>query len=313
VSRRGKRGPAGILLLDKPVGPTSHDLVGQVRRVTGYRKVGHGGTLDPFASGLLVLGLNSATRLLGYLSAGEKCYLARVHFGHSTDTDDHTGERMANGEIRFGHPELEQALSGFLGDIEQLPPVVSALKVNGERAYAAYRDRAERLELKPRQVSIRQLDIVGFEAPHLDLRVRCGGGTYIRALARDLGEKLGCPAHLSALRRESVGCLAVEDAVDPERFAAGWEAESGPGLLPPLAAVADWPRLQLSLEEVELVRHGGQPAPDWFRREGFEEAPPRTALVDEASRLVALVERSPEGEARLAMVLGEEHGAGLSN
>ncbi len=313
MSPRGRIGPGGILLLDKPVGPTSHDLVGLVRRVTGYRKVGHGGTLDPFASGLLVIGLNSATRLLGYLSEGEKSYHARIHFGHSTDSDDHTGEILERGECSFDRAAVEAALPAFIGEIEQLPPVVSALKVNGERAYAAFRDRAERLELKPRRVQIHSLELLGFEAPVLELRVRCGGGTYIRALARDLGQVLACPAHLASLRRESVGALSVDRAVDPDLLQKEWDGDHGPGWLPPLAAVANWPRLELDAAQVDAVRHGGQPRLEWFSGEGYEEVPERVALVDADSKLVALCEMDELRGPRLAMVLGEEQSAGSSD
>lgn len=311
MTRRGRVGPGGILLLDKPEGPTSHDLVGLVRRVTGYRKVGHGGTLDPFASGLLVLGLNSATRLLGYLSEGEKSYHARIHFGYSTDTDDGTGEILERGECSFDRAAVDAALPAFLGEIDQVPPVVSALKVNGERAYAVYRDRAEKPALKSRRVQIFELEVLDFAPPVLELRVRCGGGTYVRALARDLGEALGCPAHLATLRRESVGALSVANAVHPDVLAEGWEGDYGPSWLPPLAVVADWHRIVLDEEQVKGVRHGAQPRLDWFAGKGYEDVPERAALVDGDSNLVALCEVDPVRGPRLAMVLGEEQSEGF--
>lgn len=311
MSPRGRIGPGGILLLDKPVGPTSHDIVARVRRITGYRKVGHGGTLDPFASGLLVLGLNAATRLLGHLGAGEKCYRARIHFGIATDSEDATGEIVRRGECRLDRGRIEAVLPRFRGEIEQVPPALSALKVNGERAYALVRDRNQRPELPARKVSIHELQLLRFEAPFLELRVRCGGGTYLRALARDLGEALDCPAHLAELRRESVGALRVEDAVSIEELQAGWEGDRGPGWLPPLAAVEDWPRRVLGPEQVTAVKHGTQPRAEWFAGEESEALPRRLALVDEGSKLVALAERDRERGLRLIMVLGEEPDAGL--
>ncbi len=162
MSRRGRTGPSRIVLLDKPEGPTSFDLVRTIRTSSGYRKVGHGGTLDPFASGLLVLGLGPATRLMRYLSEGEKSYTGTIRFGSSTDTDDKSGKILQTAIPRFCALQLESALREFQGTIEQLPPMVSALKVAGKRAYALYRDAGTIPDLKPRKVVIHEINLLDF-------------------------------------------------------------------------------------------------------------------------------------------------------
>jgi len=304
VSRRGRKGPAGIILLDKESGPTSFQLVQRVRRLTGIAKVGHAGTLDPMASGLLVVGVGPATRLLRFLSEGGKSYRGVVRFTGSTDTDDATGTFLDRGHADFSDDELRRALDQFTGEIEQLPPRVSAVKVQGKRAYALVRDHGENPELKPRRVVIEEISLLRREGDEAEIRVRCGGGTYIRALARDLGERLGCPAHLASLRRETVGPFTLSRALGWKEFEQSYRRDGDAVLLPPLSAVEGWPRLPLSATRLETVRHGGQPSMDWWEGGAWPEDAPRAALVDEDGALAALAERGPAGP-RLLMVLTE--------
>ncbi len=209
--------PSGILLVDKPGGMTSHDVVARARRAFGTRKVGHAGTLDPMATGLLLLGVDSATRLLTYLVGLDKEYSATIRLGIATDTDDAegevTGETDASGVTRAA---IDAALDAFRGEISQIPSTYSAVKVDGRRSY----DRAragEEVVLAPRRVTIARFDVLAERREattvDLDVVVACSSGTYIRALARDLGAALGVGGHLTALRRESIGAFSVDDAV----------------------------------------------------------------------------------------------------
>ncbi|MHA6696050.1 tRNA pseudouridine(55) synthase TruB [Homoserinimonas sp. A520] len=222
---------SGILLVDKPQGVTSHDVVARTRRAIGTRKVGHAGTLDPMATGLLVLGVNSSTRLLTYLVGLDKEYLATIRLGAATDTDDAEGEftEIADPEAvdALIPLDLELAISALTGVIQQIPSSVSAIKVDGKRAYARARD-GEVVQLAPRTVTVSAFEIIGNElvAEHtasgprqywdVSVRVECSSGTYIRALARDLGRALGVGGHLTALRRTRVGPFGLEQATSVE-------------------------------------------------------------------------------------------------
>jgi tRNA pseudouridine55 synthase len=202
----------GLVVVDKPGGLTSHDVVARVRRLAGTRRVGHAGTLDPMATGVLVLAINRATRLLGHLTLEDKRYDATIRLGASTTTDD------AEGEVVESHPlgdltddQVRTALEGFRGEIDQVPSSISAVKVGGKRAYALVR-AGEKVDLPPRRVTIHALDITGLELPDVRISVHCSSGTYIRAIARDLGAALGVGGHLTALRRTSVGPFTLADA-----------------------------------------------------------------------------------------------------
>ncbi len=200
---------SGLVVVDKPAGLTSHDVVSRVRRLAGTRKVGHAGTLDPMATGVLVLGVNRATRLLGHLMLTEKAYDATVRLGVATTTDDAEGEVIATASTEgLDETAVRAALAGFVGEIEQVPTAVSAIKVDGKRAYQRVRD-GEDVQLKARPVTVHELVVhdVRRDGDHLDvaISVRCSSGTYIRAIARDLGARLGVGGHLTALRRTAVG------------------------------------------------------------------------------------------------------------
>jgi tRNA pseudouridine55 synthase len=208
-------GRSGILLIDKPQGLTSHDVVAKTRRAAGTRKVGHAGTLDPMATGLLVLGLNSATRLLTHLVGLDKEYLATIRLGQSTDTDDAEGQIVETRPAEaLTNTDIVSAIAHFTGPISQVPSTVSAIKVDGQRAYARAR-AGEDVILAPRPVTISAFEILSIRHgtfTDLDVRIECSSGTYVRALARDLGQTLGTGGHLTALRRTRVGPFSVENA-----------------------------------------------------------------------------------------------------
>jgi tRNA pseudouridine55 synthase len=202
----------GLVVVDKAPGMTSHDVVARVRRLAGTRKVGHAGTLDPMATGVLVLGVDRATRLLGHLMLTEKAYDATIRLGVSTTTDDAEGEVTAVHAVDGVREDVvRDELARFVGDIEQVPTAVSAIKVDGKRAYARVRD-GEQVELKARPVTIHELVVHEVALPDVRISVRCSSGTYIRAIARDLGTALGVGGHLTALRRTAVGPFGLSAA-----------------------------------------------------------------------------------------------------
>jgi tRNA pseudouridine55 synthase len=275
----------GVLPIDKPEGPTSHDVVAIVRRALRTREVGHTGTLDPFASGLLLICLGSATRLAEYLTGLPKAYLATLRLGEATDTDDLTGSVIGGGDAWRGLDEdaIRQALAAQVGDIMQLPPAYSAKKVEGERMYAVAR-RGGEVRRTAVPVHIESITVTAIRLPDVEFEVSCGSGTYIRAIARDAGETLGVGGHLRALRRTRVGAHSVEGALtlddvsDPERVRAA--------LITPLDAVAHMPRVSLDAEGVIAIGHGrGVPAPP----EVSDGVP--VALAD-GMRLAAIGERT---------------------
>ena len=219
----------GVLVCDKPAGMTSHDVVARVRRLAGQRRVGHGGTLDPPATGVLVLALGRATRLLPFLPTEPKRYLATVAFGAETDTLDAAGTVTATADASgVGEAGLLAAMAGFLGPQQQVPPMVSAIKVGGERLYAKAR-RGEQVERAPRPIVIHELELLGFtagERPLARIEVACSGGTYVRSLAADLGQALGTLAHLASLRRTAVGRFTEQEARTLEDLAGAGELEA---------------------------------------------------------------------------------------
>jgi tRNA pseudouridine55 synthase len=248
VSAAGRpAGPDGLLLVDKPAGITSHDAVARVRRALGTRKVGHAGTLDPMATGLLAIGVGRATRLLRFLGDLPKSYAGEGLLGIETDTLDAEGtvvrERPLTGVTADG---LRTAMEALTGQIEQVPPAYSAVKVHGERLYRAAR-RGETLEAPARSVRVDAFDLLWIEGPRFGFSVRCSGGTYVRTLVADAGAALGCGAHLTALRRTAIGPFDVSGARPPD----------DPGQPQPLErAVAHLPGLDLDAEEARVARHG---------------------------------------------------------
>jgi len=277
---------SGLLIVDKPQGITSHDVVSRTRRLAHTRRVGHAGTLDPMATGVLVLGINKATRLLTWITDHSKRYEAQVRFGVETTTEDAEGEvTSAKGCDGLGNEEIEAVLSRFRGTISQVPSAVSAIKVNGKRAYARVR-AGEDVKLEPREVEISLLETQGQPRSHrveyalegksthvncvdLNLVVECSAGTYIRALARDLGNALGCGAHLISLRRTRVGEFSIDCAHTLQSLDEAAEQSGGETPLP-LTSLSEaaremFPCLLLSEAEAGAFSHGQAP-----RREAGE-------------------------------------------
>jgi tRNA pseudouridine55 synthase len=291
----------GVLVCDKPAGMTSHDVVARVRRLAGQRRVGHGGTLDPPATGVLVLALGRATRLLPFLPTEPKRYLAEVTFGAETDTLDAAGTVTATADAAgVDEAALGDALAGFVGPQLQVPPMVSAIKVGGERLYAKAR-RGEQVDRVPRPIVISELELVGFtagERPRATLEVACSGGTYVRSLAADLGRALGTLAHLATLRRTAVGRFTERDAHTlAELEDVAGDPRSGKlaaAVLDPATAMAATPTRALDGEEAAALANGraleptGRPGP--------------VAAVGPDGRLVAVVE-DRDGRARPRVVL----------
>ena len=240
------RVPSGLLLVDKPHGITSHDAVSRVRRSLGIRKVGHSGTLDPLATGLLVMGVGRGTRLLRFLSEFPKLYEGTGVLGVETTTLDAEGDVVREAPVAVTEPELRAALASFVGDIEQAPPAYSAVKVGGERSYKAAR-RGEAVDSPSRRVHVYAFNVRRFDPPRFDFRVRCSGGTYVRSLVADVGHALECGAHVTALRRTAVGPFGVEEARPPD--------DPGP-LLPLERAVEHLAAVTLHEEEARVAAHG---------------------------------------------------------
>jgi tRNA pseudouridine55 synthase len=236
------------VLVDKPAGVTSHDVVQQVRRRVGIRAAGHTGTLDPFATGLLVVLIGRATRLARFVEAQSKTYLATARLGIRTTTDDLTGAVVQTAAVMPAEPTVRETLAGFLGAQAQQPPQYSAKRVAGERSYRKAR-RGETVELADVRVTVHWIELVKYEPPELTFRAAVSAGTYIRAIARDLGERLGVGAHLTSLRREAIGSLRVEDAVPLEQVA--------PSLvLPARRVLRDMPGVDLDDAGRNDVIHG---------------------------------------------------------
>lgn len=251
----------GVVNLDKPVGPTSHDMVGLVRRLTGMRRIGHAGTLDPLASGVLPILVGAATRFSQELTGGSKRYEAVIRLGQTSATDDAEGPIEATGIPPPHDSVIAEALAGFVGTFDQVPPTFSARKQGGQTAHRAARGGAP-LALAPRTVSIHAIDMLDVERHDglCDVRIdlRCGPGTYVRSLARDLGSELGCGGHLHALRRTEAAGLEASKAVDPERLEAAASAGRLGDHILPLAPLLGLPTVELSDDAAWRFTHGNE-------------------------------------------------------
>jgi tRNA pseudouridine55 synthase len=280
----------GILLLDKPAGLTSFGMVERIRRWAKIRKVGHTGTLDPFATGLLVLCLGRATRLAHYITAWDKGYEGTIRLGEETDTDDATGAVLSGDDPGGVTSEaLERAVDGFRGEIQQLPPRFSAKKQAGVPSYRRAR-RGEEVDLKPVPVRIDHLEIISLETPWVRFRARCSKGTYMRSLARDVGRALGCGAHLFQLRRTDVGPLRVEEAISWEdiRYRRGDEVVT---LLWPVERILTaWEPVRLDAEWIQKVRHGQDVPGAAMRDHGLADPPQgeHVRLIGERGEFLAV-------------------------
>jgi tRNA pseudouridine55 synthase len=283
---------SGVLVIDKPVGITSHDVVQAVRRGTGIRRAGHTGTLDPRASGVLVVLIGPAVRLSEFLTTSEKRYQAVMKFGMTTSTYDTEGAITSQGrEYNFEFEDLEEALTKFVGEVEQTPPVYSALKIDGRRAYELAR-KGEEIEMEPRKITVHSLELLEWEAPEAVIDIHCSSGTYIRSLAHDLGEEMGSGATLINLRRTKNGRFTLRDSVSlrklEEAFANGdWYRY----LIPAAEALADWYTVELSFDQVDEVRHG-------HRVPALEPMEPGSLAraISQEGELVALVEYIEEDQ-----------------
>lgn len=252
---------AGLVIVDKPAGMTSHDVVGRCRRIFGTRKVGHAGTLDPMATGVLVVGIERATKILGLLTSTDKSYTATIRLGQTTSTEDAEGQVLQTvSTAEVSDAQLEAAVAALRGEIDQIPSAVSAIKVGGQRAYKLARE-GQPVELAPRRVRIDRFAVLAVRRHDgcldVDVEVDCSSGTYIRALARDVGAALGVGGHLTALRRTRVGGFGLDEARGLDALA------DEPRLSYPLdeACLLSFPRRDLTAEEAESTSHGRALAP----------------------------------------------------
>ncbi|MGY1649892.1 tRNA pseudouridine(55) synthase TruB [Geodermatophilus sp. SYSU D01119] len=288
----------GILLVDKPGGMTSHDVVARARRVLSVRRVGHAGTLDPMATGLLVLGVGTATRLLGHLGGSDKVYEATIRLGQTTVTDDREGAVLTTTPADgLDDDAVRAALAAQTGPLLQVPSSVSAVKVDGRRSYDRVR-AGEEVVLEPRAVTVHRIDVHAVTRPapglvDVEVTVACTAGTYVRAIARDAGAALGVGGHLTALRRTASGPFTTEQAAPVEEAAAALAAGGGPGVLSlPGAATAIYPERRLTDDEARALGYG--------QRIAATGRPGLVAALDPAGRLAALVEDAG-GTARVAV------------
>lgn len=281
-----KNAISGVLVVDKPIGLTSHDVVQIVRKGTNIRRAGHTGTLDPRASGVLVILIGPAVRLSEYVSASDKRYQAIVRLGASTDTYDADGRITSSAPVNISEEQFEESLTQFIGEIEQVPPPYSAVKVKGRKAYEMARE-GEEVDLQPRKIKVYNLELLEWAPPEAVIDVYCSSGTYVRSLAHDLGNVLGCGAHLVGLRRTKSGRFTLRDAVPLRRLRDSFEAGNWyQYLIPAAEALSDWPAVELGIDQVEAIRHGHRVAADagvtgWSRG------------ISEQGELVALMEIDP--------------------
>jgi tRNA pseudouridine55 synthase len=255
-----RRATAGLVVVDKPAGWTSHDVVSRMRRLAGTRRVGHAGTLDPMATGVLVLGVERATKLLGHLALERKAYRATVRLGQATVTDDAEGELVSRESAEhLGEDQVARAMTAFTGEISQVPSSVSAIKVAGQRAYAKVR-RGEEVELTARRVQVDRFELLELRpgvpgCVDVDVLVECSSGTYVRALARDLGGTLGVGGHLTTLRRTRVGPYTLDQACGLDELA----ALADPVTISLSSAVESaFPRRDVTAPEARYLSHGGR-------------------------------------------------------
>ncbi len=291
----------GVLVVDKPSGPTSHDVVGRVRRALGTRRVGHTGTLDPLATGVLPLVVGRATRLAQFLSSDDKEYLADVTFGVSTSTYDALGSEVSDEPKRpIDLAGLDRALDEFRGTYLQTPPAFSAKKISGKPAYELARSGAAP-ELKAVEVTVSALDVVERGERTARLRITCSSGFYVRSLAHEVGQRLGCGAHLAALRRTRAGSFLVADAVALDVIEAEGSA-AGARLVPLERLLPAWPAVVLTEEGVRRTLHGNVVPPS-----AYGSDPPaggsRVRLLDATGQLLGIADPESGGVLHPVIVL----------
>jgi tRNA pseudouridine55 synthase len=282
-----KNAISGVLVVDKPVGLTSHEVVQIIRHGTNIRRAGHTGTLDPRASGVLIVLVGPAVRLSEYVSASDKRYQAIIRLGATTDTFDADGRFTSKDETpQITEEQFETTLKTFVGEIIQTPPPYSAVKVHGRPAYDMARE-GEEVQLEPRKIQVYSLELLEWAPPEAVIDVYCSSGTYVRSLANDLGEKLGCGAYLTGLRRTKSGKFTLRDAVPLRKLREAFDAGNWyQYVIPAAEALSDWPSLELNNEQVEAVRHG-------HRIPAETGATGMARGISEAGELIALLEVDP--------------------
>jgi len=287
----------GFLVIDKPVGISSHDVVNRVRRILGTKKIGHTGTLDPFATGVLPIAAGEGTKAIQFLDEGEKAYDAVIRLGVTTDTLDSTGTVLQECDpAEIGHEQLSKAVDSLTGDIYQVPPMYSAIKQGGQPLYKLARKGIE-VERQPRQVTIHRLEVLSFDNPFVSVKVRCSRGTYIRTLADDFGKALGCGACLTELRRTISGPFRLADAMTldqlAEYVAAGVVQQH---LLTLPAAVSHLMQIQLSVAELQRLKNGIPP------HDRLSDVPSGLVSLMYDKQLIAVAEQTPEKRITLKRV-----------
>lgn len=282
-----KNAISGVLVVDKPVGLTSHEVVQIIRRGTNIRRAGHTGTLDPRASGVLIVLIGPAVRLSEYVSASDKRYQAIIRLGATTDTFDSDGRFTSKDQdVEISEEQFASALKTFVGEIVQTPPPYSAVKVHGRPAYDMARE-GEPVELEPRKIQVYSLELLEWAPPEAVIDVYCSSGTYVRSLANDLGEKLGCGAYLTGLRRTKSGRFTLRDAVPLRKLREAFDDGNWYQFVIPAAeALSDWPAVELNNDQVEAVRHG-------HRVPANPEDKGMARGISEAGELIALLEFDP--------------------
>lgn len=284
-------GPSGFLVVDKPSGMTSHDVVDAARQWLGTRRVGHLGTLDPQATGVLPLAIRAATKLIPFIEGGAKGYDGTIVLGAETDTLDHEGTVLSRFEGALpGRDEVEKALAGFKGDVEQMPPMYSAVKKDGVPLHRLAREGKE-VERDTKWITIDELEMTRFESPELDVRVLCSAGTYVRVLAADLGKQLGCGAHLGNLRRTRSGPFFLDEAHDFGTLEDAAESGNVDDCLIAPADALGFPVLVVSGEQKQRLRNGGDLPAEALHR---EKPGTRISIVDGRDEFLAVGELRPD-------------------
>jgi len=280
---------SGVLIVDKPIGMTSHDVVQFIRRGTRINRAGHTGTLDPRASGVLVVLVGPAVRLSEFVSASDKRYQAVIKFGMTTSTFDTEGEITSRRPVDISYEELEEALSGFVGEFEQTPPIYSALKVKGKKAYELAREVKD-VELEPRTITVHSLELLDWDPPEAVIDIQCSSGTYVRSLASDLGEKLGSGATLIGLRRTKNGRFTLREAISLRRLEESFQdGDWYKYLIPAAEALDDWHTVVVDVESIDKITHGHRIPGDTGLEHGL-----MARAVSEDGELVALIEFDAE-------------------
>lgn len=277
----------GIVIVNKPAGWTSHDVVAKLRRVLGERRIGHAGTLDPMATGVLPVFVGRATRAVEFMENADKEYIAQLRLGIRTDTQDITGKILSEQECNVSHEQLLAVLEFFRGDIEQLPPMYSAIKINGKKLYE-YARKGTEIERKPRKVSINELELVGQNGnSDYMLRIVCSKGTYIRSLCADIGDKLGCGGTMSALVRSRAGAYNLAQAHNMEEIISAGQAGVSEFMLSLESMFAMYPAVEASAADEKRCRNGLAP-----KTEKVPEG--RFRLISENGEFLALCENNGE-------------------